>query len=272
MHDLNFTTAGIPRRTRGDVFDALKDLEAMNLDGMEMEFVRGVWLTDAKARAIKDVNDLVLTAHSPYYVNLNANEVQKVEASKDRIFRTARQTFLAGGYSITFHSGYYLKSSPSEAYKNIKNALSDILERLNKENIKIFVRPELTGKESQFGSLQELISLGQDLGILPCIDFAHYYARSIGKFNSKSDFDYVLEAIENNLGSEAIKNMHVHLSGIAYTAKGESHHEPLNETSFNWKAVLESLHDYDAKGVVVCESPMLEDDAMIMKNYYGSLD
>lgn len=85
MDKLNFTTAGIPISTNPRSYQqAFIDLTAMNLDGLEVEFVRGVNMnpnTQADIRELLKTNGMVLTAHGPYYINLNAKEDEKIEAS-----------------------------------------------------------------------------------------------------------------------------------------------------------------------------------------------
>ncbi len=273
---LYFTTAGIPIRTKGDVIDGLRDVKEMDLDGMELEFVRGVRTKPEKAKQIGQVaeeNDLILTAHGPYYINLNSKELEKIDASINRIFQTAKITSIANGYSITFHAAYYMKSTPSEVYKKVRNGLKEVIERMEQEGFKIWIRPELTGKPTQFGNVDELIKLSQEFDhVLPCIDFAHFYARYVGQYNSKDAFrKQIFDKIEKELGTDALKNFHAHMSGIVYGNKGEKYHEPLKQTKFNWKAVIELMKEYNIKGVVVSESPNIEEDAMLMKKYYFSL-
>ena len=61
---------------------------------------------------------------------------------------------------------------------------------------------------------------------------------------------------------------HIHLSGIAYGPKGEKNHLLLSETELDYKAVLKALADFNAAGNLICESPVLEDDALILQEVY----
>ena len=155
-----------------------------NTPGMEMEFVRGVRMKEKNIPLIKDFvnkNNFLLTAHGPYYINLNAKEDEKYEASIKRILDTARMAYKCGAYSITFHAAYYLKQDTQKVYDRVKEALSYITRTLKDENIEIWVRPELTGKPTQWGSLEELIAISNDVEmVLPCIDFSHMHARLNG--------------------------------------------------------------------------------------------
>ncbi|MEM1988679.1 MAG: TIM barrel protein [Candidatus Woesearchaeota archaeon] len=273
---LSFTTAGIPLSTaKASALEGLKQVKRLELDGMEMEFVHGVRLNFQSAVELSkfsEENSLVLTAHGPYYINLNATEKEKILASQQRIFETAKVTSIAKGFSITFHAGFYLKSSKEQTYKIIKNSLLEIIQKLNSENIKIWIRPELTGKPTQFGDLDELISLSQEIDyVLPCIDFAHFIARENGKNNNEESFRNVFDKLEKNLGKEVLSNMHIHMSGINFSEKGERNHLPLEKSPLKWKIIMNLLKEYDVKGVVVSESPNIEEDAILMKNYYNSL-
>jgi len=179
---------------------------------------------------------------------------------------------MCGAGAVTFHAGFYMKMDPEKVYQNIKGEIERIVNNLRDEKNRILIRPELTGKPSQFGSLEELIRLSQEIeGVLPCIDFAHLFARSTGKINTYERFREVLEKIERGLGKEAIKNMHIHMSGIRYGPKGERNHLVLEESGFNWKELLKAWKEFEARGVVISESPNIEKDALLMKRVYNEL-
>jgi len=269
---LYFTTAGFPTITKGNLFAAIDDVISLNLDGMELEFVQSTWLKQNNAIELKRVserNDLLLTAHGSYFVNLSAEERQKVFMSKKRILDAAEVSALAGCYSLTFHAAYYQKLTKESTYCMVKTEMKEILKALKDNGIEIWIRPELTGKSTQFGDLDELIKLSQDLeNVLPCIDFSHLHARYNGKFNTKKEWEDVFNKIEKGLGRIALDNMHIHLSGINYTEKGERNHLILEESDLHWKELLDVFREYKIKGCIVSESPNIEKDALLMKKYY----
>lgn len=157
-------------------------------------------------------------------------------------------------------------------YEKIKKQLTEITKKLRDEGNKIWVRPEVSGKPTQFGSLGETIKLSQEIeGILPCIDFSHLHARTNGKFNTYAEFSNVLETIENSLGRFGLENMHIHVSGIAYGPKGEKHHLVLKESDMNYKDLVRAWKDFKIGGVVISESPNIEGDALLLKKIYGEL-
>ncbi|USH00945.1 TIM barrel protein [Thermococcus argininiproducens] len=276
LRRLRFGTAGIPISTpKPSTITGIEQVRKLGLDAMELEFVRGVNLKPEMAKKIGKVaqkNDVLLTAHAPYYINLNATERAKVEASKRRIIQSAERLYEAGGWSVVFHAGYYLKQDPAKVYEKIKTEIRDIVKTLQDKGVEVWVRPELTGKPTQFGDLKELIRLSQELEhVLPAIDFAHCHARNRGRYNSTEEWNEMLSLIEQELGREALDNMHIHISGINYSEKGEKNHLNLQESDMKWEDLLAILKEFRVKGVVISESPNIEGDAILMKKKYKEI-
>ncbi|NMB00705.1 MAG: TIM barrel protein [Firmicutes bacterium] len=273
---LRIGTAGVPASAKPRTSQsAIKRLAELGLKHMELEFVRGVRMGEETAREIRELaekHDISLTVHAPYYVNLNSAEPEKVIASKGRIIQAARVGAWAGAKSVTFHAAYYHADDPEEVYQRVKHHMEDMLEELAKENITIRLSPETTGGPTQFGTLEELVRLGVDVpGVYPCVDFSHLFARSVGEFNTYEHFQGALQLIKDNLGEQALKEQHIHLSGIEYGPKGEKQHLPLIETELDYQAVLQALVDFEVSGWLTCESPILEEDALILQGLYEEL-
>lgn len=273
---LRIGTAGIPASTKPrSSQNAIKRLAELGLRHMEMEFVRGVNMGQSTAeeiRALAEAHDISLTVHAPYYVNLNSAEPEKIEASKARIIQAAQVGAWAGAKSVTFHAAYYHQDDPEVVYGRVKHHLAEMLETLEQEGINIRLSPETTGGLSQFGTLEELVRLGVDLpGVYPCVDFSHLFARSIGEFNSYEHFAEALKLIGENLGEGALQEQHIHLSGIEYGPKGEKQHLPFVETELDYQGVLRALVDFEVAGWLTCESPILEEDALILQDLYEQL-
>lgn len=275
MASLLFGTAGIPISTTPlSTTYGVKQVNRLGLDCMEIEFVQGVYLSEEVATKVARTaaeNNVRLSVHAPYYVNLNAHEQRKVKASQWMLFESARIGALCGAESVVLHAGFYLGDSREETFTSIKDRLEQILDKLKEEDINIKLRPEISGKSSQFGSLEEILELCSQLdGLAPCIDFAHCHARS-GVDNSYPEFVGILEQIKEKLGNDALKDMHIHISGIAYGQKGERKHLTLKESDFNYTELLKALKAYNVTGLVICESPNLEEDALLLKATYEGL-
>ncbi len=274
---LNFLTAGMPLTTgKGGYSRAFKILKEMELDGMELEFVHGVRMNDDTRSLVKEERkskNLILTCHAPFYVNLNAREEEKVDASVQRIFETAAAARDTGAFSITFHAAYYLGQEKELVYNQVKAQIARLVKLMKKEKFKVWIRPETTGKATQWGDLDEIINLSKDFEniVLPCIDFSHLHARYGGKYNTYDEFSYILDSIANKIGRYALDNFHGHLAGIEYTQKGERQHLNLKESDMNYIDLLKVLKEFEVKGALVCESPNIEEDAKLLKETYLSL-
>lgn len=273
---LLFGTAGVPNTTdkKNNPIDGVKRVHELGLDCMQLEFAHGVRMKEEISSGLRKASyelGIPLTSHGPYYINLNAREQDKIDSSVERIIQTAKISDACGAESMTFHAAFYMKDSPFDVFDLVEKSMNVIEERLSRLDIEIELRPELTGKTSQFGSLDELISLTKNVpSCRPCIDFSHLFART-GKYNDYEGFAHVLERLEEELGPDCNRNMHIHMSGISSNSKGDLKHLNLSDSDFNWKDCIRALKDFNACGYVISNSPNLEEDALMMKNYYLSL-
>lgn len=276
MDKLNFLTAGLPLASENKGYKkGLNIIKEMDLDGLEVEFVHGVRMNEANQTLLKSYaleNKLKVTCHGPYYINLNSNEEEKIEASIQRILETARMGKNIGAYSITFHAAFYMGKNPDDVYKTVYKSMEKICTELEEENNNIWIRPETTGKGTQWGTLEEIVKLSKEFkNVLPCIDFAHIHARNNGTFNTYDEFSKMIEFTANELGNDVLDNMHMHLAGIEYGPKGEKNHLLLENSDMNYKDLLKVFKEFNIKGVLVCESPNIEEDTKLLKEYYLSL-
>jgi deoxyribonuclease-4 len=275
MERLLFGTAGAPPSSKPETTEGgIERVRELGLDCLEVEFVRGVRMSPQSATLVGEVaakRGVKLTAHAPYFINLNAREPEKVRASKERILQTARIASLFGAVSIAFHSAYYFDDPPGKVYERVKQSLQEIREQLKAEGNHIWIKPEVMGKPSGFGNLEELLNLSTEVeGVAPCVDFAHGHART-GKSNSYAEFADVLKRIGERLGRRALENMHIHVSGIKYGEKGEIKHLMLRESDFRYGELLRALKDYEVKGLLICESPNQEEDALLLQQSYNKI-
>lgn len=285
---LLFGTAGIPHSAKKrKTPEGIEEIKKLNLDAMEIAFTHGIYMKkEEDAKACKKAalqNGVVLSVHAPYYLNLNSDKPETIKKSKWFIYQSAKMGALAGARCVVIHPGYYGKTkSKEETYQTIKKNLQEVAEQLQKEGIDISICPETTGRITQFGTIDEILRLCAELknvNVIPCLDFAHMWARKMAENiyilqNGKEEIDgytfakEILEKVEKTLGKQALHKLHIHMSGIEYGKSGERYHEPLEESKFPWMGVLKALKEKDATGVVICESPILEKDAILMKNYY----
>jgi len=270
---LKFGTAGVPlsAKVRSTESGIVRSRE-LGLDAMEVEFVHGVRMKEEKALKVAEIaktHAVSLSCHAPYYINLNSKEEEKVQSSKVRILQTAKMAQLLGATGIVFHPAFYGDDSSAVVLGKVVKALSELRTALDKEGNNVILRPETTGKPSQFGDLQETIRISKEVpGVLPCIDFSHLQARSNGSLNGYDDFCDVLEETAEGLGDRWVNQAHFHISGIQYGPKGEKKHLILQEADLKAAELMKALFSFGINGTVICESPNLEEDTLILQNLY----
>ncbi|MFA6888409.1 MAG: TIM barrel protein [Candidatus Woesearchaeota archaeon] len=275
MNTLLFGTAGIPLCTeKRTTLQGITEVRKLKLDAMEIEFVQSVNITKEKAPEVKktaEKNSVQLTCHGQYFINLASLESEKITASINRIINAATIADACGVYSMTFHAGFYMGQEPEKVYTLIKKNMKIVMEQVQDTGLKLWIRPETTGKATQFGDLKELCTLSSEFDqVLPCIDFAHLHART-GKNNTQTEFHDMLSLYEKTLGKSALKNMHIHMAGINYSEKGERNHLILKDSDMNYKDLMKTLKEFNCAGIVISESPNIEQDALLMKNYYEKI-
>ncbi len=271
MDKLHFSTAGVPSSSKNNsTVSGIKRVAELKLDGMELEFVYGVRMGLATAERVNKIsleNNIRLSVHAPYYINLNSKEEHKIIKSVERIVKSTEIGNACGADRVTFHPAFY-HDDETRCYDNVLKGLHQVMKNSRAE---VKLCPETTGKLSAFGTLSELLRLTDDLpGLGLCVDFAHIYARSLGKINSYKGFEKIIEKIYKKL-PDYVNDVYFHVSGIEYGKKGELKHLPLEESNFNWRELLQVFRYFDLKGIVICESPIQEQDALKLKHYYRSL-
>ena len=271
---LLFGTAGVPFSSDDDsTLAGIDRIKALGLDCQEIEFVQGVKMgldTAHKVREKAAALGVRLSVHAPYHINLNSEDPGKRLASQERLLKTARIGDACGATSAVFHAAFYGQDTAERTYEAVRSELKNVMSILRSERRGIAMRVETMGKRAQFGSLDEVLSLCRDVeGLQPCLDFSHLYARE-GKINSYVEFERVLAKVARKLGPRALKNVHIHIAGIHYGDKGEIKHLNLEETDFRYDEWLQALRDLGVEGLVICESPNLEADAVMLKKLYNA--
>lgn len=277
MKELLFGTAGIPHAVKGQgTVAGIKKVKELGLGAMELEFVQNVNVSSQAAPDVKKTaheENIVLTCHGQYYVNLAPLEHVKLGQSMKRMIDAATRIHDVGGWSITWHTAFYLGRSKEQTYEIVKKNFKDVLNKLKDSGVKdLWLRPETTGKETQWGDLKECIKLSQDLeGVLPCVDFAHLHARYNGINNSIPEWRAIMTELEKGLGKECLNNMHIQVCGIHYGTKGEKNHLNLKDGDLKWHDLLKVWKEFNIKGVVIAESPNIEEDSLLLQKTWKSL-
>jgi deoxyribonuclease-4 len=274
-----FGTVGSPISTPkkpGGTPGGIRRLNELGLGTLELAWVRSVRVSDETCATIKATAaeaGMPLSVHAPYYINLNAKTKELLKGGLDRLLAAARAGYKAGATDIIFHPGSYMEEDPARVYPLARQRLAEVVDQLKSEGIKVTLRPETMGKSAMLGTLEETIQLSRDIdGVLPCIDIAHLHARrGDGSFNSYSEFMAALKLVASGLGRRGLSSLHFHLSGIDYGPKGEKKHLPLKEADLKYRDFFKALIDLGASGRILCESPSMENDALLMQKTFRRL-
>ena len=215
-------------------------------------------------------NDVWLTAHGSYFVNLTAVKKETLEASKRRLLACVKGASWMGAHVVVFHPGSYAGRSPRVVFRVCERALNEVVESMRSLGLgKVRLAPEMMGKASQFGSLEEVLSLCERVELTePNVDWAHLHARDRGCFKTVDDVAKVMDTIERRLGSDVLKNMHCHYSHIEFTAKGERRHHNLDRVEFGpeFRFLAKLIVERGLKPVIACETPNLDVDALKLRD------
>lgn len=258
-----------PKKPGGSVGGVLR-LAELGLHGLELGWVRSVRVSEKTCLKIKETAEeqgVAISVHAPYFINLNADD-EEWPKSRQRLMDAAHYGFLAGATDIVFHPGSYFERPPEEVLPIAIQRLEGCIDELRAADNTVVLRPETMGKSAMLGSLEDTIAMSQAItGVKPCIDAAHLHARpGDGSINSFDEWAKILENYGSALGDKSLKDLHIHISGIEYGEKGEKEHLPLEKSDLDYRSFFKALDEFDCQGRILCESPILEDDALISKH------
>ncbi|MCB5941797.1 TIM barrel protein [bacterium 210820-DFI.6.52] len=255
-------------------------VEKMGLDCYEYQCGHGVRISPEAAAAFgkKAVeHGISLSLHAPYYISLSSVEEEKRQKSVEYILQSVRAAAGMGADRVVVHSGSCSKISREEALALAGDTLQRALAAMDEEGLgHVHLCPETMGKINQLGTLDEVLSLCcLDERLIPCIDFGHLNARTLGGIAQKSDYEAILLAVGERLGDGRMKGFHAHFSKIQYTEKGgEKVHLTFADTVYGpaYEPLMELICQYGCSPTFICESAGTQaEDARTMKDYYRSL-
>ena len=268
-----FGTVGSPLATPkkpGGSVGGIEFSKSIGLDTLELGWVQSVRVTEVTCAAIKAMANeqkVSLSVHAPYFINLNALD-EEWPKSRKRLMDAAFYGNLAGATDIIFHPGSYFGTDRKEVLKVAIPRLQGCVNELRSAGNPVKLRPETMGKSAMLGSFEDTLEMSQVIeGVEPCIDFAHLHARpGDGTMNTHEEWSALLKTYQKTLGKRALKRMHIHLSGIEYGPKGEKNHLELAKCDLKLDVLYQALCDFGCAGRILCESPIMEEDALNLKN------
>lgn len=262
-----------------NTFQIPEFLSNLGLDAYEIQCGRGVRMGDDAAKKLAvsaEEKGITLSVHAPYYISMSGIEEEKRLGSINYILQSAALAKKTGAKRIVIHSGSCSKMSREQALSLAVDTMKKAVAEMDANGFSdISMCPETMGKLNQLGTLDEVIELCLvDERIIPAIDFGHLNARDGGILKTASDFEKIIETVENKLGGYRAKNFHVHFSKIEYSAGGEKKHLTFEDDKFgpDFEPFAEIIVKKDLSPIIICESAgTMSKDALYMKEYYNSI-
>ena len=260
--------------------DAPAWLSSIGLDHYEYQCGRGVRVKEETARQLgenaRNVG-ITLSIHAPYFISLSNPDPEALRKNIGYVAASCQAAEWMGGSRIVIHSGALMKRTRREALEIAKDSLKAILNACDERGYgDVTLCPETMGKINQLGDLDEVLELcSLDERLLPCVDFGHLYARTLGELNGTEACKAMLDKMADALGEERAGRFHSHFSKIEFTLKGgEARH--LRFTDEGWGPEFEPLAEEIARRnwspIIVCESAGTQsEDALTMKQIYRSI-
>lgn len=276
--NFRFGTVGSPESTPkkpGGSVGAIIHLAGLGLNALELAWVQSVRVSEETCAAINSQGksaDVALSVHAPYFINLNAT-AEEWPKSRKRLMDAAHFGNLAGATDIIFHPGSYFSQSPAEVLPLAIERLSACVDELRSAGNPARLRPETMGKSAMLGSLEDTLEMAKSVkGVEPCLDFSHLHARpGDGTMNSYAEWSTLLEKYAAALGQESLKRLHIHLSGIEYSQKGERKHLMMPESDFDLNGLFKAMQTMACSGRILCESPRQDEDALLFQKTWPEL-
>ncbi len=276
-----FGTAGNPDRFQAEGFKASKDmplwLKGKGLDAYEYQCGKGVSVGEATARAIGEKAaqaGIVLSLHAPYFVNPANPDPDSQEKTAGYVLAACRVARWMGAGRVVIHTGALQKRTRADALATARESFKMLRRRCDDEGYgDILLCPETMGKINQLGDLEEVLALSVVThGLLPCVDFGHLYARSLGALEGQEATARMLDRMAEVLGEEKARCFHSHFSMIEFTPKGgEARHLTFDQTDFgpDYRPLCRELARRRWSPTIICESAGTQDvDALTMKEEY----
>ncbi|MDH5482794.1 MAG: TIM barrel protein [Candidatus Bathyarchaeota archaeon] len=273
-----FGPAGVPptfRLMAATLADVPKLLREEGLDAFEYQAVRWgakpqIKRVDAeKLGLIAREKDVLISLHGSYFMNFCGNE-EIMKASIQRLIACVTAAEWMKAYIVVFHPGFYGERPRIEMFSNCLEGLKEVANTMEIFGIKnVKIGPETMGKPSQLGSLDEILSLCEEIEqAQPAIDWGHLHARNMGRFKTVDDFRRVIQEIERRLGSEAVKGLHCHFTKVEFTDKGERRHRILGDVKHGpeFEMLAKVIAEFKLRPTIISESPVLDLDALKMRD------
>lgn len=260
--------------------DAPRWLNELGLDCYEYQCGKGVRVKEDTAVALgrqAQEHGIALSLHAPYFINLANPDPESQEKTIGYITSSCLVADQMGATRVVIHSGALMKRTREEAMNIALPFLKEIVAVCQDQGFgHITLCPETMGKINQLGDLDEVLRLCQvHESLIPCVDFGHLYARSLGKDEGAEAVERMLSRMESELGTDRASRFHSHFSHIEFTPNGgEKCHRTFDDDGGYgpaWEPLAQAVAQRGWSPTFICESAGTQaEDALTMKRIYQS--
>lgn len=258
--------------------DAPKWLREIGLGCYEYQCGKGVHVGEATARKVGEAagsHGIALSLHAPYFINLANPDPEALQKTIGYITGACLVADWMGAGRVVIHSGALMKRTRREALDIALKSLREVIKACDGAGFAhITLCPETMGKINQLGDLDEVLELCTlDGRLLPCVDFGHLYARSLGADDGAEAMERMLARMEEVLGPERASRFHSHFSRIEFTPNGgEKCHRTFSDNGGygpDWAPLAQAVARLGWSPTFICESAGTQaEDALTMKKIY----
>ena len=260
--------------------DAPKWLKEIGLDCYEYQCGKGVHVGEDTARKVglaAVAHGISLSLHAPYFINLANPDPDALQKTIGYITGACLVADWMGAKRVVIHSGALMKRTRREAQDIALRSLKEVIAACDGAGFAhITLCPETMGKINQLGDLDEVLELCTiDDRLLPCVDFGHLYARSLGADDGAEAMERMLDRMEQVLGPNRASRFHSHFSHIEFTPKGgeKCHRTFADDGGYgpDWTPLAAAVARRGWSPTFICESAGTQaEDALAMKQIYQS--
>ena len=258
--------------------DAPRWLREIGLECYEYQCGKGVNVGETTARKIGLAaveQGITLSLHAPYFINLANPDPESLQKTIGYITSACLAADWMGAGRVIIHSGALMKRTRREAQDIALRSIKEVVRACDEAGFgHITLCPETMGKINQLGDLDEVLELcTTDERLIPCVDFGHLYARSLGADEGAEVCFRMLNRIQEVLGEERASRFHSHFSHIEFTPNGgEKCHRTFDDDGGfgpDWTPLAAEVARRGWSPTFICESAGTQaEDALTMKKIY----
>ncbi len=250
----------------GGIFNALIQASRLNTNCVQI-FTKNSNRWEGKPISDEDANKFItlqnqlnieVVGHSPYLINLASENNSNLEKSKKSLKEDIFNCLKLKIKYLVLHPGSHKGRGIDNGIRRIADSLNDILSDFKDAPFTLLLET-MAGQGDSIGSrldelqkIRELVNSKQQIGY--CLDTCHLFAAGY-KFTDKDNFEIFKSALDNILGLENIKVIHLNDSKRELGSRVDRHtHIGIGKIGVDAFSLF--LNDNDLKSkIFIIETP-----------------